>query len=237
MVEKSGKTKSDEVLSPALIAAFSSRRDEVRDALGRLYIKNNLSGRNRFRAKWPELAGYIFGEILISYDNDGVDDREKRVELEDEAEQKRIFLLDVIEEMPHKTVDSGALQGEYVGKVIDTFGLQVTQFLFSDDVIERVRPGLIARSVSAAEMEQERLSDEERKVLSNHPDEGFDALDDVQSDMQIDTEGVKKNRDDYQSFVTHEKENHNTEAETEDEDQLLDDIKPIETDQEKPASS
>lgn len=180
------------------MAAFSNQLSNITDALDLLYIPYNASGRNKFRDKHPEIAQYIFGAQLIEYDNEGVKDRDHRVQLEEEADERRIGLKVTISEIVDKSVDSGSLQFEYVGEIIDKYGAAVSQFLYADNIIERVRPSLLAaledkkleskEEVEGAEpppppssstestviqekQEDQQLSEEETTILSNAPDE------------------------------------------------------------------
>ncbi|GEM_PF-6419984 len=181
-------SKSDED-APATnsMAAFSSQLNNLTDALDMLYIKYNASGRNKFREKLPSIAKYIFGETLIKYDDDGFEDVEHRNQLEQEADDRRIDLKVTLLEIIDKSVNSGSLQFEYVGEIIDKHGAEVSQFLYADDIIERVRPGLLATietveskaddSVIKTEtqpslnqdetLEEPKLSEEEASILSN----------------------------------------------------------------------
>ncbi len=182
------------------MAAFSPKRDELKEALSILYIRNNASGRNKFKENWPDVAPYVFGEQLMKYDHDGWDDPGHCRELEEMADQKRLLLKDTIEEMVDKSVDSGTLQFEYVGRVIDNFGPLLSTFLYAEDVIERVRPNLLRSAKSTAEhgdsddvaaidasatasslssdpvKAEAALSQREAEILSNKP---ADDLDDI----------------------------------------------------------
>lgn len=139
------KNLEDEAPQDNSMAAFSPLMKELEDALNILYIKNNASGRNKFRDKWPFVAQYLFGDVLIDYDNHGPKDREHRAELEERADERRILLKITISEVVTKSVNAGMLSFEYVGQVIDTFGAELSKFLYAENVIERVRPGLLAK--------------------------------------------------------------------------------------------
>lgn len=157
------KSKQDEYEQPKAnaMAAFSDRFDELEEALSLLYIRNNASGRNKFREKWPNVARYIFGEQLIQYDNEGTQDIEHRRKLEEEAGQRRILLKATMVELVDKSVDSGQLQFDYVGSVIDEFGPDLSKFLYAEDVIERVRPGLLAKSQADKDARDKDAADEQ----------------------------------------------------------------------------
>ncbi len=158
-VTASKKVEEPENPNATAAAAFGSQLDEITDALGILYIKNNASGRHKFLDKWPDIAQYIFGETLIKYDHEGTKDRAHRAELEEEADQRRVLLKDTIREMVDKSVDAGVLKFDYVGQVIDQFGPDLSPYLYSEAVIERVRPGLLAKRKTEKEADDQAASD------------------------------------------------------------------------------
>lgn len=157
--------KSD---NDAAMAAFSDQREGLADALDTLYIFGNASGRNKFREKWPDVATYIFGDVLIGYDDQGTEDLERRKALEEEAEERRVFLRTTIVDMVEKSVDSGVLQFDYVGKIVDAFGGKISKSLYSESVIERVRPGVLSSSEPSPEIQSEPLVEQQPR-----PDEGL----------------------------------------------------------------
>ncbi len=131
------------------MAAFSKQLNHLIESIDLLYIKNNASGRKIFRNKWPEVAEYLFGVELTNYDMCGVkndEDRAHRSKMEDEADIRRIELKQTINEIVEKSVDSGVLQFEYVGFIIDKYGVSLSKFLYEESVIKRVRPELLSKS-------------------------------------------------------------------------------------------
>ncbi len=152
--DKEEKPKSDN------LAAFSPKMQELSDALALLYIDGNASGRNKFRDVWPDVALYLFGATLIEYDNEGPTDWEFRRTLEDEANQRRILLRNTIDELLVRSVDSGMLNFEYVGEVIDQFGSDLSQYLYAPDIIERVRPGALAITQSSKDSQAQSDQDD-----------------------------------------------------------------------------
>lgn len=148
--------------------AFGEKLDEFRDALNLLYIKKNQSGRLKFAEKWRAPAEYIFGADLLEIDTRGpsVDEYAVRLQLEEAAEDRRLQLKQTLGELKEKSVDSGVLQFEYVGKIIEQFGPEISRIFFADNIIERVSPGLLARldeerRQREAQTEAERLRAEE----------------------------------------------------------------------------
>ncbi len=145
-----------------MMAAFSDKTQSLLDALKVLYIRYNASGRNIFRNKWPEVAEYLFGEELIKYDYEGTNDHERRSELELAAGERRIELKATIAEIVEKSVDKGVLQFDYVGQIIDKYGASISRYLYAEDVIERVRPGILAKykgDIEAKEDSKQKAQD------------------------------------------------------------------------------
>ncbi len=173
-VEAAGIPEADSM------AAFSDKLQDIKDAVDLLYIRYNASGRNKFRDKYPQVALYIFGEQLIKYDNEGAQDLNHRIQLEQEADDRRIEFKMTLSEIVEKSVDKGVLQSEYVGQVIDRYGLEISRLLYAENIIGRVRPNLMSENESeqAKEddfVEEKKLSQEEKSLLSNVVDENSDA--------------------------------------------------------------
>lgn len=148
--------------------AFGEKLDEFQNALNLLYIKKNQSGRLRFAEKWRGPAEYIFGADLLDIDTRGPtpEERALRSELEESAEDRRIELKQVLAELREKSVASGVLQFEYVGKIIEQYGGEIACIFFAENIIERVSPGLLAkldgeRRQREAELEVERQQAED----------------------------------------------------------------------------
>lgn len=150
------------------MAAFSDKMEDLGEALDVLYIPRNASGRNKFRGVWPDIALYLFGEKLIEYDDKGGVDHDHRRELEETACDKRLLLKSVLKEIVNKSVDAGMLDMEYVGKVIDEFGSCVSKFLYAENIIERVRPGLLVKTQdekdNAVQKEQDKQDQKDDAV-------------------------------------------------------------------------
>jgi hypothetical protein len=159
--------------------AFSDKLDAFRPALDFLYIPNNPSGRIKFREKWPEIAAYLFEDELIKFDNEGTKDFDRRAVLEEAAEERRARIRRILGEFEGLSVDSSFLNLEYIGKVIDEIGVMIATYLYADNVIERVRPGLLAtlkKPVASAQppkqepaqtISEPQLTPEEKTILSN----------------------------------------------------------------------
>ncbi len=147
MLEHQEKSMNTEPLTNSM-AAFSDKTEDLSSALNLLYIKSNTGGRNIFRAKFPDVAEYLFGSELIKYDNEGTDSLERRKELEHDAGARRIALKMTIADIVDKSIDKGTLQFDYVGQIIDEYGPVVSKYLYAIDIIERVRPGILVRNKS-----------------------------------------------------------------------------------------
>ncbi len=159
------------------MAAFSPQMTDFAEALDVLYIRNNASGRNKFKEKWPDAAQYLFGAQLIQYDYEGPKDLDHRKQLEEEASERRLALREILVELVDKSVDAGALQFEYVGEVIDKVGPLLSTFFYAEDVIERVRPGVLAK----VRDEQENGSDNTEEEIPSEVSETPKAVDDYAS--------------------------------------------------------
>lgn len=221
---------AEEIDAPTInsMAAFSNQLQELTDSLNLLYIRDNASGRNKFRHKWPDVALFIFGEQLIVFDNDGVtnsEDRERRRELEAEAGERRVQIKQTISEIVDKSVDQGSLLFDYVGGVIDIYGTGISRFLYAEDVIERVRPGLIASSVTVQEAD-----DAQKEADSAARDELISKNAAALNDSAA-NHGHKMPLEDQKLSVEEQSILSNTSAGSEEKmpSDTLDDIKPIET--------
>ncbi|MDH5721831.1 MAG: hypothetical protein OEY94_00715 [Alphaproteobacteria bacterium] len=164
--------------------AFSQNMDLLQKDLSLLYLKGNASARNKFGDIYPEIAQYLFGEDLIRYDYEGCDDIEHRDQLEEEALQRRFDILNIMEDLREKSVKAGSLEMEYVSKVIDHFGVEVSRYMYAENIIERVRPGAL-KTVETKKKEsddgkkhyhtQETLDDDtilraaEQEILASKP--------------------------------------------------------------------
>ncbi|PCJ01995.1 MAG: hypothetical protein COB14_03010 [Alphaproteobacteria bacterium] len=209
------------------MAAFSKQLQELTDSLNLLYIRNNASGRNKFRDKWPDVADFIFGEQLITYDNEGVQDREHRSELEVEAGEKRFQLKQTILEFVEKSVDQGSLLFDYVGGIIDIYGAGVSKCLYAEDVIERVRPGILAILDAAKEAEAKKQAAKNGEEVDVTPNS------EIMGDDVAKTEDVQETPSEDQKLSVEEQSilsnTPKAVAESSGGD-ALDDVKPIETD-------
>ncbi len=173
-------------------AAFSDHLENLTESLNLLFIRNNASGRNKFRDKWPHIASYIFGEELIQCDNEGTPDRERRKKLEEEAGDRRIELKATIIEARQKSVDKGVLQFEYVGEIIDRYGADVSPYIYAESIIERVRPGLLATRTPAPDKEKDAIKKTSAPSVTNSADAAKDSLEDVKPIETEAPEGLKQ---------------------------------------------
>jgi len=139
---------------------LSAQYDDFLDALELLYIKDNMSGRIKFNENWPAAANYILGEELISMDENGTNDFERRNRLEDQAEDKRLSLLTITTEIESKSIDKGTLQTEYVETTIKQLGRDLALNIYDATIIDR----FITPPIETTP--QEPPSKEELKALS-----------------------------------------------------------------------
>ncbi len=182
--------KDDEELQPKnnSMAAFSDKLKDLEEALSLLYIPRNLSGRLKFKDKWPEVAQYLFGDELIDYDINGFKDLDRRAELEEEANDRRIRIKQTINEIVDKSVDAGSLMFDYVGGVIDEYGAQMSKYLYAEDVIERVRPGVLAASEASAQNKPEEKNNAALVGASSVDEKPSDDLQDTQTVSSVSDE-------------------------------------------------
>jgi len=184
--------KDDEELQPRnnSMAAFSDKLKDLEEALSLLYIPRNLSGRLKFKDKWPEVAQYLFGDELIGYDINGFEDLDRRAKLEEEANDRRIRIKQTINEIVDKSVDAGSLMFDYVGSVIDEYGALMSKYLYAEDVIERVRPGLLASSEADAKAKAEVQDKPEVKAEppAANGENGADDMQDTQTVSNVSDE-------------------------------------------------
>lgn len=115
----------------------SEQLAQFQDALDTLYIVGNISGRLNFVRNWPHAASHILGEQLLEFDREGTPDRELRASLEDEAEGRRLDLLEILETLQNKSVDRGTLQLEYVKNLVLNLGRDLALYIYSDHIVDR----------------------------------------------------------------------------------------------------
>lgn len=147
--------------------AFSPRLEELKRALAILYIMKNMSARNKFREKWPDVAAYLFGPELIALDTHGahLKDYALRSALEERAEELRIDLKTTLGEVEENSVKSGSLLFEYVAGFIDKYGPQISRLVYTENIIERVKPGLLAKA------DEEKKKKEQEALLAHQQEE------------------------------------------------------------------
>lgn len=129
---------SEENVKPKTPEIQSEQYDAFRDSLELLYIKGNRSGRLQFIKDWPGAAAHIFGEDLISSDQDGSGALQDVAAWEEAAENKRIKISGVLEECLARSVKDGALQKDYVLQVVNDLGYDIAVLIYSEDILRRV---------------------------------------------------------------------------------------------------
>ncbi len=142
----------------------SPRFHDFFEALDVLFILDNLSGRIKFTAAWPEAALYILGEELVIYDREGARDRARRAELEEEAEIRRGELLDVLATLEDKSVKAGALEMEFVGDLVRRLGRDCALCVYGPKIVDRFAPP--PASEVASEEERPRTGGVEEAPVS-----------------------------------------------------------------------
>ncbi len=130
----------DESLNSNVQRLESERMADFVEALELLYIIGNISGRIKFAESWPEAALHIFGAELIEFDREGAPDREYRATLEEEADLRRLALLEIADTFEDKSVDKGVLQVEYVQDVMNRLGRAIALNLYAASLVDRFLP-------------------------------------------------------------------------------------------------
>ena len=140
--------------------------EDFHEALDILYIKGNLSGRLKFLESWPDAGQLIFGQELIGFDHDGVSDLERRSALEDEAEERRLELLEIAQTLEEKSVDKSVLQIEYVEALVKKLDRDLALLFYSPKIVNRFIPPPPEPEVveDASEVEQQEMG-----AVSNDP--------------------------------------------------------------------
>lgn len=111
--------------------------DDFYEALDILYISGNLSGRLHFSEAWPAAAQFLFGDDLMGYDRDGTNNVDHRVALEEEAEERRLALLNEVENLEQNSVNSSVLQIEYVQKLVERLDRDMALLIYSPKIVDR----------------------------------------------------------------------------------------------------
>jgi hypothetical protein len=115
----------------------SDRFDDFREALEVLYVIANLSGRLQFVKRWPEAGPYILGEQLMEFDREGAKDRDLRAQLETEAEERRLALLEILDSLEENSAQKGSLQIEYVETLVKSLGRPLALCIYADRIVDR----------------------------------------------------------------------------------------------------
>ncbi len=121
----------------------SNQFDEFKEALEVLYVIANLSARIQFAQNWPAAADFVLGKDLMLYDRDGAtteEDKEDRADLEQEAEARRLALLEFMDTLEDKSVDKGALQVEYVKEAMGKLGRDLSLLVYGQQLVDRFLP-------------------------------------------------------------------------------------------------
>jgi len=157
--------------------------DAFVEALDILYIKDNLSGRLKFLENWPVAARVLFSEELIGFDHDGASDLERRRVLEDEAEDRRLEILEIAQTLQEKSVEKSALQVEYVESLVKKLGRDLALLLYAPKIVDRFIPPPAA-PVVAADVAVEDAAASSSKAVTNDPlQAGQNDVDAIASDL------------------------------------------------------
>lgn len=141
---------------------MAERFADFYEALDRLYIQGNISGRLKFIEEWPVAAPLIMGDVLITYDVEGAEDREHRAQLEQDAEQRRNEMLSALADIEEKSLDKGALQIDYVRGIIEKYGRDLALVIYAERIVDKIIPP--APEAPPEEIDPEPESESESKV-------------------------------------------------------------------------
>ncbi|GJL85466.1 MAG: hypothetical protein DHS20C02_12410 [Micavibrio sp.] len=119
---------------------YAEKYKDFVDAIESLYIKGNISGRLHFRKSWPQAASHIFCAELIKYDEEGPEDKEHRAKLEAEAEERRMILVEALDDFEHKSVYHGSLQPDHVKKTIMALGRKIALYVYATELVDDIIP-------------------------------------------------------------------------------------------------
>ncbi len=134
---------------PAENKLTSEHFEEFKEALEIFYILANISGRVKFTQAWPVAAEHVLGAELIGYDEEGAPDRERRTELEQEAEERRLELLSFMETVEEDSVQQGALQVDFVKGAIEKMGRPIALLIYGQKIVDRFIPPLAGEGDAA----------------------------------------------------------------------------------------
>jgi len=121
-------------------ALFAEKFKDFLAALEALYIRGNISGRNHFRADWPQGAAHVLGPELVKYDEEGTDDKDHRSKMEGEAEERRLALVEILVEVEEKSAHAGAMDLEYIEGVVKPLGRKLALYVYDQGVVDRIIP-------------------------------------------------------------------------------------------------
>ncbi len=132
----------------------SERIKPFQDALELLYIRSNISGRLHFAHEWPAPAHYIFGDELQAMDREGTPEKYRRAELEMEAEDRRVALLDTVLSLEERSAERGVLNMSYVRDTVIGYGRSTALLLYAQKIVDRFIPPPVGEDAAAAEKPQ-----------------------------------------------------------------------------------
>jgi hypothetical protein len=111
-----------------------------KDSVEAITMLSNQSGRLSFVRQWPHASAFILGEQLMGFDRDGTQDHELRSQLEEEAEGRRLGLLDVLKTLEKDSVFEGTLQLDYIKDVVMSLGRDIALYIYAEHLVDRFIP-------------------------------------------------------------------------------------------------
>lgn len=122
---------------PEKESLYAERWKDFFDALERLYIRDNISGRLKFRKEWEHAAHHVFGPDLMEHDLEGTLDSERRRTLEDEAEERRLALVETLSTLEKSSAESGGLKISFVKDLIEELGRDIVSYIYAPKVLDK----------------------------------------------------------------------------------------------------
>jgi hypothetical protein len=138
---------------------FSEKKDSFLDALECLYIPNNPGARNSFADKWPDAAVVIFDDELVQFDYNGAktdEERARRTELELMAEERRMQMLDLFDNIEARLVQQGSLQLEALTALMAELNRPIAEYLFAERFVEKYFPSAGEKALPSEDIDSEK---------------------------------------------------------------------------------
>jgi len=108
-----------------------------KDSVEAITMLSNLSGRLSFVKQWPHAAEFVLGAQLMGFDRDGTQERELWAQLEEEAEARRLGLVELFQTLEKDSVFEGSLQLDYIKDVVMALGRDIALYVYGGHLVDR----------------------------------------------------------------------------------------------------